>query len=594
VCKRLMRIALALAPAVAVLSCGAMPASGAPLAEVRFLTTPLPAEGLAAGPEGDMWAAAGEATARIGTSGPTLVKVLETTQTPSEEIVAGSDGNMWFSYAGSGRTQIGRLTSTGEVTEFNKGAAHKPYRMTLGPEGDVWYTAGAPAGRKAGQHTESSAIGRITPSGQVTEFTKGLSHESLLGQIATGPDGDLWFVNESYEPSIGRVTPTGEIKEFPIAGKPWLTPSGIAAGTNGNVYFAATGENGGEETESVIGELTPNGETKSPRRLHEENAAVELATGPEGSVWFTERGTEPELPFFIGRLTPEGTLDEEVANLDNETEALQITPGPDGNMWFIANREGNKHVAVIGTGAPGASQAPPAVTGADEVGSTLSCEGAVWSTWAGQQPSASAFGFDGYTWLLDGGAIAGQRSQSLLASAADLGQQVACSITATYPLLNLTASATSAAVTIGPAPLQSGPPPVGTGPVGSPASVLTLPHQTDKVSRRGALDLTVDCSGAPCSGTVKLIFNKKVPTGKGRHRRTKTKSVTIASASFSSLPFGEDKLALKLTRQGLSLLESHDYKLAADAGISYVSSGASHVSIAGAVELKGTKPKRKA
>jgi hypothetical protein len=124
-------------------------------------------------------------------------------------------------------------------------------------------------------------------------------------------------------------------------------------------------------------------------------------------------------------------------------------------------------------------------------------------------------------------------------------------------------------------------------------SALTLPHQTDTVSSHGALHVTLDCSGAPCSGTVKLIYKTKVTTGKGKHRRTKTVVLTIAVGTFTALAPGADKVKLKLTSHGLSLLEAHRYKLGATANVSFISSGASHASTVGAIGLTGTKPKPK-
>ena len=77
-----------------------------------------------------------------------------------------------------------------------------------------------------------------------------------------------------------------------------------------------------------------------------------------------------------------------------------------------------------------------------------SCGGDVWSTWAGQQPSHDAFGFDGYQWLLDGSPIAGQTGSSYTPTQGDAGHQLSCTVTVTYPLLVVTVSATSAQVTV--------------------------------------------------------------------------------------------------------------------------------------------------
>jgi hypothetical protein len=88
------------------------------------------------------------------------------------------------------------------------------------------------------------------------------------------------------------------------------------------------------------------------------------------------------------------------------------------------------------------------VTGSGGVGVRKACGGDVWSTWAGQQPSHNAFGFDGYQWLLDGSPIAGQTGHSYTPTTADVGHQLSCTVKVTYPLLVVTVSATSAAMVV--------------------------------------------------------------------------------------------------------------------------------------------------
>ena len=55
-------------------------------------------------------------------------------------------------------------------------------------------------------------IGRITPTGTVTEFPIPTA-QSGAGAITAGLDGNLWFT-EFFQ--IGRITPTGTFTEFPI------------------------------------------------------------------------------------------------------------------------------------------------------------------------------------------------------------------------------------------------------------------------------------------------------------------------------------------------------------------------------------------
>jgi hypothetical protein len=56
-----------------------------------------------------------------------------------------------------------------------------------------------------------SNVGRITPSGVITEFP--FAANRYPRGITAGPDGNLWFGETS---AIGRITVTGIISEFPL------------------------------------------------------------------------------------------------------------------------------------------------------------------------------------------------------------------------------------------------------------------------------------------------------------------------------------------------------------------------------------------
>jgi hypothetical protein len=89
-------------------------------------------------------------------------------------------------------------------------------------------------------------IGRITPGGTVTEFAIPTANSGPQ-EIATGPDGNLWFT-ENLADKVGRITPTGTVTEFriPTANS---HPQGIAAGPDGNLWFTE----GGGDTIGRIG-----------------------------------------------------------------------------------------------------------------------------------------------------------------------------------------------------------------------------------------------------------------------------------------------------------------------------------------------------
>ncbi len=107
-------------------------------------------------------------------------------------IVAGPDGNLWFTETTTGK--IGRITPTGVVTEFSNGitANSRPFGITVGPDGNLWFTE------------LTGRIGRITPAGVVTEYSTGITSGSQPEEITTGPDGNIWFTEYAGN-RIGRL-----------------------------------------------------------------------------------------------------------------------------------------------------------------------------------------------------------------------------------------------------------------------------------------------------------------------------------------------------------------------------------------------------
>ena len=103
---------------------------------------------------------------------------------------------MWFTEAQGSR--IGKITPSGAVTEFSAGIPAGSYLVDIarGPDGNMWFTHGDSVG---------PWIGRITPTGTVTQFSAGITGSGLFG-IAAGPDGNMWFT-ESLSDRIGRIGP---------------------------------------------------------------------------------------------------------------------------------------------------------------------------------------------------------------------------------------------------------------------------------------------------------------------------------------------------------------------------------------------------
>jgi streptogramin lyase len=158
----------------------------------------------------------------------------------------GPDGNIWFTECGvlAGATcKLGKVSpSTGILTESSDvGYANG---LVAGPDGNVWFTEG-----------RRNFIGRMTPSGTVTEFpipSGAPGNGSDAGPIVVGPDNNIWFAEGDR---IGVVTlATGAITEYPIGGL--FRPSSLVVGTDGALWFSEVQQIGRITTAGSVTQFT--------------------------------------------------------------------------------------------------------------------------------------------------------------------------------------------------------------------------------------------------------------------------------------------------------------------------------------------------
>ena len=241
------------------------------------------------------------------------------------QITVGPDGNLWFTVSGGNGNKIGRITPAGVITQFSVPTVNGvPAGITAGPDGNLWFTENGVGGNK---------IGRITLAGVITEFNVPTANGFPAG-ITAGPDGNLWFT-ELAGKKIGRITPAGEISEFslPTAN---FEPVGITAGPDGNLWFI---ERSGSFVDppvnaGMIGQITPAGvirEFSLPTAHTLPTGGI--TAGADGNLWFAETTVGFGLVVFkIGQITPAGVI-REFTILINSGFGGDVTVGPDGNLW---------------------------------------------------------------------------------------------------------------------------------------------------------------------------------------------------------------------------------------------------------------------
>jgi streptogramin lyase len=260
--------------------------------------------------------------------------------------VAISDGYGWLTEPGANR--IARVDGFGFVTEFQLPGGMSPEGITAGPDGNVWFT------EKGGK----GAIGMITPTGTVTQYTAGLTQNSQPTAITAGPDGNLWFTETANPGRIGRITPSGAITEYTTGLTPNSQPTAITAGSDGNVWFTETANPG------RIGRITPSGAiTEYSAGLTSNRQPSGITAGPGGDLWFTEAGN----PGAIGWITPQGLISQMTTPTAN-SQPDAITEAATGTIWFT--EDGNHgQLGSLTVPAPVASTA--AATAVSATSATL-------------------------------------------------------------------------------------------------------------------------------------------------------------------------------------------------------------------------------
>jgi streptogramin lyase len=268
-------------------------------------------------------------TSMKGLNGVVREFSLPTSDTSPTDITTGSDGNLWFTEvtADAQSGTIGRITPDGVISEFPLPTSHTyPLSITSGSDGNLWFTEGSsitPGPDGLLSFNAPGKIGRITPTGEISEFP--LPSNRFPSHITAGSDGNLWFTvfDISDESStIGRITPDGVISAFPLPTSD-ATPSAIVAGPDGALWFLE--KVGFKGRGSSIGRITPSGDI-SEFPLPSTSHPTHITVGPDGALWFTEDGA-------IGRITPTGTISE-FPLPTRDSHPSRITTGPDGALWF--------------------------------------------------------------------------------------------------------------------------------------------------------------------------------------------------------------------------------------------------------------------
>ena len=245
--------------------------------------------GITSGPDDTVWFTqtgshtGGEGIAKITQTGAITEYPLPT-NTRAFGLTFGPDGNVWFTKL-SFPYAIGKMTPTGTMTLLPAPIDEVPLNITSGPDGNLWFTEDGLINGGIG------TIGRMTTSGMLAEFPLPTSPgmASRAEDITLGPDGNLWFtwsegsvtVGPPLTRSVGRITPSGAITQFPLGSDPSFAVAGITSGPDGNLWFTEPGSN-------RIGRISVTGTVEHFPVPTPNSLPLDITVGGDGNLWFTE------------------------------------------------------------------------------------------------------------------------------------------------------------------------------------------------------------------------------------------------------------------------------------------------------------------
>jgi virginiamycin B lyase len=155
-------------------------------------------------------------------------------------------------------------------------------RLALGSDGALYFGTSFPA-----------TIGRVTPSGQVSQFADPNTAATSVGLTVTGPDHNVWFVDgaDLTQGKLGRITAAGQITEFGIPPFSGLRTgiTDLAAGPDGNLWFTAIAFQARTAKASLVGRVNPatGAITEFPTPTTQASPGA-ITTGSDGNLWFPE------------------------------------------------------------------------------------------------------------------------------------------------------------------------------------------------------------------------------------------------------------------------------------------------------------------
>lgn len=230
----------------------------------------------------------------------------------------------------------------GTITYYSGVGVKLPWGIAAGPDGALWFT-----------NQSNNTIGRITTGGAISNYPAGSSGTGNSTPprpygITAGSDGGVWFVDPN-DNTIGRIDPSSKIVDR-FHGGGISTPFTIATGSDGNLWFPNGAPVNGGPGPSSIGRFNPISKHVDLYTASTIKQPWDIAAGSDGALWFTNKGNQGNTTNgSIGRIDPAApatSITKHWSGLFNSPPSA-ITSGPDGAIWFSNGDNSTKSIMRI-------------------------------------------------------------------------------------------------------------------------------------------------------------------------------------------------------------------------------------------------------
>lgn len=232
------------------------------------------------------------------------------------QITSGQAGTLWFTERS---TNIGTITTSGQITLFPFPAGQSPSGIAYGPDGNVWYLDVA----------GNSLVKFNTMKHSFASYSIPTAN-SNPDHIIVAPDQHLWFT-ETAVGNIAKADTTGAITEFPLRGGVGA-PFNLVSGYGNDLYVQMAN---GVERVTTSGAVVQTYADSSVYGLSS------ISVGDGGTLWVTGTqsfGVPPSTLQLLNLKTGQYT---KPANVPNHVYAYSTIRGADGDVWISA---GNPNV----------------------------------------------------------------------------------------------------------------------------------------------------------------------------------------------------------------------------------------------------------